>query len=94
MGALVGAAAGTLGHACLPEFVPSPLAFTVAGMAAFFTATVRAPLTGIVICLEMTGCFPLFFPMLTTCLGAYLVPTLLKNLPIYDSLASAAAKKG
>ncbi len=94
MGALVGAAAGMLGQACLPELIPSPLAFTVAGMAAFFTATVRAPLTGIVICLEMTGCYSLFFPMLTTCLGAYLIPTLLKNLPIYDSLASASAKKG
>ncbi|MEI6035331.1 MAG: H(+)/Cl(-) exchange transporter ClcA [Verrucomicrobiae bacterium] len=87
MGALLGAAAGALLHVWMPELVPSPLAFTVVGMAAFFTATVRAPLTGIVICLEMTGCYSLFFPMLATCLGAYLVPTLLKNLPIYDSLA-------
>lgn len=88
MGALVGAASGALSHTLMPSLVPSPLAFAVAGMAAFFTATIRAPLTGIVICLEMTGCFPLFFPMLATCLGAYLVPTLLKNPPIYDALSA------
>ena len=91
MGALVGALAGSLLHALAPDLVPSPLAFAVAGMAAFFTASVRAPLTGIVICLEMTGCFGLFFPMLATCLGAYLVPTLLRDRPIYDALADLTA---
>ena len=88
LGAIVGAASGALNHALLPALVPSPLAFAVAGMAAFFTATIRAPLTGIVICLEMTGCYSLFFPMLASCLGAYLIPTLLKDRPIYDALAA------
>lgn len=89
LGAIVGAATGALNHALMPDLVPFPLAFAVAGMAAFFTATIRAPLTGIVICLEMTGCYSLFFPMLATCLGAYLIPTLLKDLPIYDALAES-----
>lgn len=93
LGAIVGAASGALNHALLPALVPSPLAFAVAGMAAFFTATIRAPLTGIVICLEMTGCYSLFFPMLATCLGAYLIPTLLKAPPIYDALAAQGGKK-
>ena len=88
LGAIVGAASGAFAHAVLPGLVPSPLAFAVAGMAAFFTATIRAPLTGIVICLEMTGCYSLFFPMLATCLGASLIPALLKDLPIYDALAA------
>ena len=38
--------------------------------------------------MEMTGCYSLFFPVLATCLGAYLVPTLLKNVPLYDALAA------
>ena len=88
LGALFGAAAGCAQQAIVPELVPSPIAFAVAGMAAFFTATIRAPITGIVICMEMTGCYSLFFPLLATCLGAYLVPTLLKNVPIYDALAA------
>lgn len=87
LGALLGAACGQILHANFPDLAPSPIAFAVAGMAAFFTATIRAPLTGIVICLEMTGCYELFLPMLATCLGAHLVPTLLRSEPIYDALA-------
>lgn len=93
LGAIVGAASGALNHVLFPALVPSPLAFAVAGMAAFFTATIRAPLTGIVICLEMTGCYSLFFPMLATCLGAYLIPTLLRDKPIYDALAAPQARR-
>jgi CIC family chloride channel protein len=61
----------------------------VVGMAAFFTAVVRAPLTGIVLVIEMTGSFTLLFPMLEACLVAMLVPTLLRDPPIYDSLGVA-----
>lgn len=86
IGALCGAAFGHWQHDAWPVGA-EPAAFAVAGMAAFFTATVRAPLTGIVICLEMTGAYGVFFPLLATCLGAYLVPTLLRNEPIYDALA-------
>ena len=87
LGALLGAAAGLGLHEISPQFVPSPLAFAVAGMAAFFTASIRAPLTGIVICLEMTGCYELFLPMLAACVGSYLAATLLRSEPIYDALA-------
>lgn len=87
LGALFGAATGLGLHGFSPELVPSPLAFAVAGMAAFFTASIRAPLTGIVICLEMTGCFELFLPMLAACTGSYLSATLLRSEPIYDALA-------
>ena len=87
LGALLGAVAGLGLHGVWPGLVPSPLAFAVAGMAAFFTASIRAPLTGIVICLEMTGCFELFLPMLAACTGSYLAATLLRSEPIYDALA-------
>jgi CIC family chloride channel protein len=93
LGALLGAATGLLLHAASPELAPSPAAFAVAGMAAFFTATIRAPLTGIVICLEMTGCYQLFLPMLAACLGAYATSILLRGEPIYDALAAQAQAK-
>jgi len=51
-----------------------------------FTAVVRAPVTGIILVIEMTGSFALFLPMLGACFAALLVPTLLRNPPIYDSL--------
>jgi len=55
-------------------------------MAAFFTGVVRAPLTGIVLASEMTRNVNLFHPMLGACAMAMLVPALLRNAPIYDSL--------
>lgn len=88
LGALTGGAAGILLHALLPEVFPSPVAFAIVGIVAFFTACIRAPLTGMVICLEMTACFGLFLPMLAGCLGAYLLATLAKDEPVYDALAS------
>ena len=61
----------------------------IVGMAAFFTATVRAPLAGIVLVIEMTGSFTLLLPMLSACFTAMLIPTLMGNEPIYDSLREA-----
>jgi len=58
----------------------------VVGMAAFFTATVRSQLTGIVLVSEMTWTFSLALPMLLASAGAYAVSALVGNPPIYDTL--------
>jgi CIC family chloride channel protein len=60
-------------------------------MAALFTAVVRAPLTGIILTIELTGSFTLLLPMLCACFAAMLVPTLLHDPPIYDSLRDLTA---
>jgi chloride channel protein, CIC family len=65
---------------------PSSTALAVVGMSAFFTAVVRAPVTGIILVIEMTASFTLFLPMLAACFAAMLVPILLGSAPIYDSL--------
>jgi CIC family chloride channel protein len=70
-----------------------PVAFAVVGMAAFFAGVVRAPLTGIVLVTEMTGNVTMLLPMLSACFGAMLIPTLLHNPPIYDSLKARAIRK-
>jgi len=62
-------------------------------MAAFFTAVVRAPLTGIVLVTEMTASFTLLLPMLTSCFAAMVVPTLLRQAPIYDTLRQRAIQR-
>jgi len=62
------------------------MAFAVVGIAAFFTAVVRAPLAGIVLAIELTGNFTLLLPMLIACFAAMLVPVLLGDPAIYDSL--------
>jgi CIC family chloride channel protein len=88
LGAQSGLAAGTLLCRWLPN-VAEPTAFAIVGMAAFFTAVVRAPVTGIVLVTEMTGCFTLLLPMLLACFAAMTVPTLLCDPPIYDALQRA-----
>jgi len=87
---VVGAATGAFVHALLPSpaaaLAPSASALAAVGMAAFFAAVVRAPFTGILLVTEMTASTVLLVPMLAACAAATLVPTLLGNLPIYDTL--------
>jgi chloride channel protein, CIC family len=77
---------GTLCGRWFPGSAPHPTAFAVVGMAAFFTAVVRAPVTGIVLVTEMTASVTLLLPMLAACFAAMVVPTLLGSAPIYDAL--------
>jgi CIC family chloride channel protein len=86
LGAQVGLLFGILCRLIFPELGLQPVAFAVVGMAAFFTGAVRAPVTGIVLVIEMTASAPMLLPMLAACFTAMLVPTLLGNPPIYDSL--------
>jgi chloride channel protein, CIC family len=77
---------GTLCYHVAPNAGIHPVAFAVVGLAALFTAVVRAPLTGIVLAIELTGSFRLLLPMLAACFGAMLIATLLREPPIYESL--------
>jgi CIC family chloride channel protein len=86
LGAQLGLFCGILFAHWFPALDVTPEAFAVVGMAALFTAIVRAPLTGIVLVIEMTAAFVLLLPMLAACFAAMLVATLLRDEPIYDSL--------
>ncbi|HEV3302035.1 MAG TPA: H(+)/Cl(-) exchange transporter ClcA [Planctomycetaceae bacterium] len=92
IGAQSGLLFGILCQHWAPDAVPDPKALAVVGMAAFFTGTVRAPITGILLVTEMTGNFALLLPMLAACFTAMLIPTLLGNAPIYDSLREITLK--
>ena len=93
LGAQSGLVLGTLFCRWFPYLAERPAAFAVVGMAAFFTAVVRAPVTGIILVTEMTGSFTLLLPMLLACFAAMTVPTLLGDPPIYDSLTRYAVKQ-
>ncbi len=86
VGAAFGALFAGIVDVALPGFGLSSIGFAVVGMAALFTAIVRAPMTGVVLTMEMTGRADLVLPMLTACFGAILVTTLMGSVPIYDSL--------
>lgn len=61
-------------------------ACAVVAMAAYFTAIVRAPLTGVVLITEMTLNYNLMLPLLLACAAASMVCELTKSPPIYDAL--------
>jgi CIC family chloride channel protein len=90
----VGAQAGTLFFAVWAHFIPylnaTPQHFAIIGIAAFFASVVRAPLTGIILAVELTGSFSLFLPMLAATFGAVIVASLTKCPPIYQSLREAS----
>jgi CIC family chloride channel protein len=56
------------------------------GMAAFFGATVRAPVTGLVLVAEMTATTSVLVPMMAATAAAVLVAYIVGSPPIYDSL--------
>ena len=60
--------------------------FVIISMAGFFAATVRSPITGIVLLAEMSGSTESLVAMIIVSLISYVVPTLLGNEPIYESL--------
>ena len=60
--------------------------FVILAMAGAFTAIVRAPMTGILLLVEMTGSFSHLLPLALVSLVAYVVADLLNSQPIYDSL--------
>ncbi|MEO6874710.1 MAG: H(+)/Cl(-) exchange transporter ClcA [Opitutaceae bacterium] len=69
----------------------TPAVFCVLGMGALFTAIVRAPLTGIVLMIELTGVYGFMLPLLVSCLAAYGVAEACGNLPIYEALRRRSA---
>ena len=93
LGSQSGLLFGNICYQWFPATAPNPTALAVVGMAAFFTAVVRAPLTGIILVTEMTASFTLLLPMLSACFAAMLVPNLLRDAPIYDSLRERTLKR-
>ncbi len=85
LGASSGALFAALGKHVLPLGL-TPTACAVVGMGALFSASVRAPLTGIVLTIEMTGRGDLTLPLLAASLMAMLVAMFLKSEPIYETL--------
>jgi chloride channel protein, CIC family len=92
LGAQLGLLFGILCNFAFPGLNIQPEGFAVVGMAALFTGIVRAPLTGIALVIEMTASVTMLLPMLGACFVAMLVPTLLRDPPIYESLREHTLK--
>lgn len=86
LGSELGAAAALLLGTALPAAGDHGTTLAVVGMTALFSAVVRAPLTGIVLMVEMTASYALILPLLAASLAAFGVADFLGDQPIYEAL--------
>ena len=68
--------------------------FVILGMAGYFSAIVRAPITGIILISEMTGSFNNLLALSIVSLVAYMTAELMKGVPIYDQLLERMLEGG
>ena len=86
LGVIFGMFFGTSMQHYFPDLISHPGVYAIAGMAGIFSATVRAPLTGLVLAIEMTSNYELILPLIVTTVIASVCTALLGNEPIYTIL--------
>lgn len=92
LGTLFGMLFGLAAHQLFPDVVTHAGTFAIAGMGGLFAATVRAPITGILLVIEMTSNYEMILPLIVTCLGATMVAQSLGGRPIYTQLLERTMK--
>ena len=84
---------GDLSRLAFPQLGINPEALAVVGMAALFTGVVRAPLTGLVLVIEMTGNYGQMLPLMVACFTALAVAEAFNLPPVYEALLSRELKR-
>lgn len=92
LGTLLGLAAYKILIYWMPDITTEPGMFAVAGMGALFSAAIRAPITGIVLVVEMTKNYYLILPLMVSCLTSTTIVQLANNEPIYTQLLRRTLK--
>ena len=67
--------------------------FIVLSMAAYFSAIVKAPITGSILIMEMTGSFSHMLSLIVVSMVAYLIADIVKSKPGYDLLLERSIEK-
>ncbi|EGO61738.1 H(+)/Cl(-) exchange transporter ClcA [Acetonema longum] len=67
--------------------------FVILGMAALFAAITKAPVTGSILIMEMTGSFSHLFPLITISMTAHLVADIANSPPVYEALLNRSLAK-
>lgn len=93
LGALWGTLCGVVLVGWLPDWSPQPQVLATIGMAGVLAGSVRAPLTGVVLIVEMTGQYHLMYALLLGAWGAYSLAEWLEDEPIYEALLRRDLKK-
>lgn len=86
IGGMLGGAAGFLDRAAFHHSSASLGAFALVGMGAVFAGIVRAPITSVLIIIEMTGGYSLILPLMIANMTAYAIARHFQRMPIYGAL--------
>jgi CIC family chloride channel protein len=86
IGAMAGGAMGALDVALFHHPTGSMGAFAVVGMGAVFAGIIRAPITSVLIIIEMTGGYSLILPLMISNMLAYGIARHYRPTPIYEAL--------
>ncbi|MDR0965077.1 MAG: chloride channel protein [Myxococcales bacterium] len=73
IGGALGGSVGLLLERLLPNWIASPGAFAMVGMAGFFAAAARTPISTVIMVSEMTGNYQLLVPSMWVCMLAFLL---------------------
>ncbi|EEW2600973.1 TPA: H(+)/Cl(-) exchange transporter ClcA [Escherichia coli] len=93
LGTVLGTAFGMVAVELFPQYHLEAGTFAIAGMGALLAASIRAPLTGIILVLEMTDNYQLILPMIITGLGATLLAQFTSGKPLYSAILARTLAK-
>lgn len=86
IGAMLGGAFGGLDAILFDHQTEALGAFALVGMGAVFAGIVRAPMTSVLIIIEMTDGYSLILPLMIANMSSYLIARALRPSTIYDAL--------
>lgn len=86
VGAMLGGAVGFLDVHLLGHETSQIGAFALVGMGAVFAGVIRAPITSVLIIMEMTGSYGLVLPLMIANMSAYVLARRWRPTPIYEAL--------
>lgn len=87
IGAMMGAAVGSVAHSLFPGVTAGPGAYALVGMGTAFAGIVRTPLTSVIMIFEVTRDYTIIVPLMVSNLIAYFISSRLQKVPIYEALA-------
>lgn len=87
IGAMMGAAVGSVAHHFLPGYTAGPGAYALVGMGTAFAGIVRTPMTSVIMIFEMTRDYSIIVPLMISNLIAFFISQRFQRQPIYEALA-------
>jgi CIC family chloride channel protein len=86
VGAMIGAAVGTLQHRFFPSYTGPLGSYALVGMGTLFAGFLRAPLTSVFMVLEVSGNYSIILPVMISNAIAYLIGRHFQPIPIFDMI--------